>query len=335
MEIAAQVGLLLVSFALGAVFVRFDVGFSGAFRNWLGAGDGRALAACFAIPAVAALVILPVGAGAFGYGRAVAPINTSLIIGAALFGIGMQIANGCGSGCLVAAGQGSRRMLIALPFFCLGGVGGSLLLPLAETLPGLGVIDLVDSFGRWGALLATELLLLASALLVARGVRPDRRQLGAASLIGALAASWFLVAGQAWGITMGLTVIGAKSVQALGLDIAATDAWSVDWLRALLAGPITAMPSALSDIGVLIGAFAAAALLGKLRHRTKIGLPGAIGAMLGGLAMGVGARLSYGCNIGAFVSGAASGSLHGIIWFVAVLPGCAAGLKLRRFAGLG
>lgn len=57
-----------------------------------------------------------------GYGRFVSPIGVSLIVGAAVFGIGMQITNGCGSGTLVAAGQGSRRMWVALPFFCLGGV---------------------------------------------------------------------------------------------------------------------------------------------------------------------------------------------------------------------
>ena len=33
--------------------------------------------------------------------------------------------------------------------------------------------------------------------------------------------------------------------------------------------------------------------------------------------MGWGARLGFGCNIGAFVGGVASGSLHGWIWFSA------------------
>ena len=57
-----------------------------------------------------------------GYGRFVSPIGVSLIVDAAVFGIGMQITNGCGSGTLVAAGQGSRRIWVALPFSCLGGV---------------------------------------------------------------------------------------------------------------------------------------------------------------------------------------------------------------------
>ncbi len=57
-------------------------------------------------------------------------------------------------------------------------------------------------------------------------------------------------------------------------------------------------------------------------------------AALGGLLMGWGARLGFGCNIGAFVGGVASGSLHGWVWFAAALPGCMIGIKLRPLFGL-
>ena len=45
--------------------------------------------------------------------------------------------------------------------------------------------------------------------------------------------------------------------------------------------------------------------------------------------MGVGARLAFGCNIGAMVGGISSGSLHGFLWFFAALPGCWLGIRLR------
>jgi hypothetical protein len=331
---STQLATFTVALALGAVFARFEFGFTAAFRTWLREGDGRALAATFAIPAIAALIVLPIGATADGYGRFVSPINFSLAIGAILFGVGMQVANGCGSGTLVAAGQGSRRMLLILPFFCLGGVAGSLLLPFAEALPGIGPVDLAEHFGPWGGLVVMEALLGAGAILVARGALPDRRRLMVAALIGILAAALFLASGQPWGITMGLTVIGAKGLQASGFNLGATAVWSADWAQRLLREPLATMPGAVSDIGLLLGAFAATVLTGRFRHSTAIGWRGAIGAALGGLFMGVGARLSYGCNIGAFASGAASGSLHGIVWFVAVLPGCAVGIRFRRVFGL-
>lgn len=105
----ALAGVLGVAMLLGAAFTWLDYGFTAGFRSYLAESDGRALGASFIVPAVAALVVLPVGTLADGYGRFVAPIGLPLVAGAAVFGIGMQIANGCGSGTLVAAGQGSRR----------------------------------------------------------------------------------------------------------------------------------------------------------------------------------------------------------------------------------
>ena len=324
-----HVGIFAVALALGGAFVWLDFGFTAGFRDLLVRGDGRALAATVAIPAVLALVVLPIGAGSDEYSRFLAPVGLSLIIGATIFGVGMQMANGCGSGCVVAAGQGSRRMLIALPFFALGGVLGTLILPLALAWPSLGVIDLAAWFGPWGALAATEFLLAFLAIALLRGARPDPRQLYAGAIIGVLAAWLFLIAGEPWGITMGLTLFGAKALQTVGVDLTATSFWASEGARNLLAAPALSMPSALSDVGLLLGAGFAACAAGRFRLGTKIAWRQAVAGALGGLLMGVGARLSFGCNIGAFVSGTSSGSLHGLVWIVAVLPGCWLGIRLR------
>jgi hypothetical protein len=50
--------------------------------------------------------------------------------------------------------------------------------------------------------------------------------------------------------------------------------------------------------------------------------------------MGWGARLGFGCNIGAFIGGVSSGSLHGWIWFAAALAGCTIGIRMRPLFGL-
>ncbi|HEV3141066.1 MAG TPA: YeeE/YedE thiosulfate transporter family protein, partial [Vicinamibacterales bacterium] len=50
--------------------------------------------------------------------------------------------------------------------------------------------------------------------------------------------------------------------------------------------------------------------------------------------LGYGARIAYGCNIGAFFSGIASGSVHGWIWFPCALAGNFAGTRLRPWFGL-
>lgn len=323
-----------VGLLLGATFVWFDFGFAGGFRTWLGTGDGRSLGADFIVPAVAALVVLPVGTLVEGYGRFIAPIGPALVFGAAIFGIGMQLANGCGSGTLVAVGQGSRRMWVALPFFCAGGVLGTLLLPAAMRLPSLGAVDLPALLGPWLGLAATEALLALGALFVLRGARPQRSRLIAGAVIGALAGLVFLVSGMPWGITMGLTLWAAKPMQMGGMDLMGQEFWTEGWARAALEGPLLATHGALTDIGLLLGALLAAAALGRLRHHVPIDWRGAAGAAVGGLLMGVGARLSFGCNVGAFLGGMSSGSLHGLVWIMATVPGCWLGIRLRPVFGL-
>jgi uncharacterized membrane protein YedE/YeeE len=323
-----------VALALGVAFVLLDYGFAGGYRALLEQGDGRALGASFIAPAVAALVVLPVGLLAEGFGRFVAPIGLPLLGGAMVFGIGMQLANGCGSGTLVAAGQGSRRMWVALPFFCLGGVLGSLMVPAAMRLPDLGVVDFGALLGPWGGLAATLAVLLVGALLVLRGAWPSAAALRAGAIIGALAGLMFLASGLPWGITTGLTLWGAKAAMMMGADMPAAAFWAEGWTRAALEGPVLALDSSLADVGLLLGALLAAAAQGRLRHCQPLGLRGAAGAALGGVLMGVGARLAFGCNVGAFLGGGASGSLHGVLWVAATLPGCWLGIRLRPVFGL-
>ena len=273
--------------------------------------------------------MLPVGALDDGYGRFVTPLGLPLVGGAFTFGIGMQLAGACGSGCLVATGQGSRRIWVALPLFCLGGVAGTVLVPAAFRLPSLGAIDLPEMPGPWLGLAATEALLLVLALAVLRGARPPRGRMLAAAIIGGLAGCVFLASGSPWGITYGLTLWGTKALSAAGLDLSRLEFWADPGARQLLDGPVFALHGALTDAAILVGALLAAALRGTLRHARPLPWPDLAQAALGGLLMGIGARLSTGCNIGAFVGGAASGSLHGIVWLAAAIAGSVPGLRLR------
>ena len=51
--------------------------------------------------------------------------------------------------------------------------------------------------------------------------------------------------------------------------------------------------------------------------------------VIGGLILGYGARLAFGCNIGALVGGISTGSLHGWLWLVAAFAGGIVGVKIR------
>lgn len=330
-----RVGLVAVSAALGWFFLTRGFGYTGAFRSWLSRRDGAGLACGLLVAAVAALVIIPVAALVPGYSGFDAPIGAPLIGGAILFGLGMQLANGCGSGTLYAAGGGSRRMWVSLPFFCLGGLLGSLALPSALTLPDLPDVVLGQALGPLRGLMVT--LVMTAALIwfvIGKGPRPGAAGVRDAVIVGVLAAVAFLLSGQPWGVTSGLTLWGAKAAAALGFDVGSSTYWSWNGPKQALAASIFANDSSLMDFGMILGATAAAAWSGLFRQQKMPPVRGLIGAAIGGLTMGIGARLSFGCNIGALVGGIASGSLHGFVWFFAILPGCWAGIRLRPLVGL-
>jgi uncharacterized membrane protein YedE/YeeE len=49
-----------------------------------------------------------------------------------------------------------------------------------------------------------------------------------------------------------------------------------------------------------------------------------------GLLMGYSSRLAFGCNVGAYLGGIASGSLHGWVWFAAAFAGSVIGIRFRN-----
>ena len=73
----------------------------------------------------------------------------------------------------------------------------------------------------------------------------------------------------------------------------------------------------------------AAALAGRWSPKFRLSWDDVWTAVIGGLLMGYGARLAYGCNIGAFFSGLSSASLHGWLWFAAAFAGNAVAVRLR------
>jgi hypothetical protein len=88
------------------------------------------------------------------------------------------------------------------------------------------------------------------------------------------------------------------------------------------------------NIGIMLGALTASGLAGRFAPTWRVPARSLAAAVLGGLLLGYGARIAYGCNIGAYFSGIASTSLHGWLWLAAALAGNAAGTKLRPRFGL-
>ena len=336
---ARGVALFALGGALGAVFLGFQYGFASAWRRFLVAGEATGLAAHFLLIGLCALVFLSAPSLGLAAAGSVAPVSVSLVIGAFIFGIGMQLANGCGSGVLFSFGGGSGRMMVALPFFVFGSLLGSFLLPAALEWGSLGQVTI----GVAGNALATtgiNLALIALAgggffwLARRRGEAMPRRLIAGTIIIAVLCWLVFALSGHPWGVTFGFTLWGAKIAAALGVPVENYAFWQWPGPRRALEHSVLADVSSLMDFGMVLGAGAMAAVSGGLRRQDWPPFRQLVGAALGGVLMGIGARLGFGCNIGAFLAGIASGSLHGWIWFVMAMAGSWVGIRARPSFGL-
>lgn len=337
----ASAALLLGGFGLGVAFLKAEFSFTAAWRRFLTKGDAGGLLGGLIVIAICAPAVVPIAALAPKYGGAIAPLGPSLVIGAFVFGIGMQLANGCGSGTLYTVGGGSGRMLIALLFFVVGSVFGSLSLPAFLALGGVDPVLASDYFGAWGGLAITLASIAVAASIIvavarARGANflPSRNYVAGGIAIGLLCVAVFFAGGHPWSVTFGYTVWGAKAATALGLDLSHAEFWQWAGPKRALAESVLSDTSSLTDFGMLFGAMAAAAASKPFAATQWPPFKSLLAAGVGGVLMGWGARLGFGCNIGAFVGGVASGSLHGWIWFLSALPGCMVGIRLRPLFGL-
>ncbi len=333
--------LILGGFGLGIAFLKAEFSYTASWRRFLTRGEAGGLLGGLIVIAIAAVVIVPLAALKQNFGGAIAPLGSSLLIGAFVFGVGMQLANGCGSGTLYTVGGGSGRMLLALLFFVIGSVFGSLSLPAFMALGGIDPVLASDYLGPWGGLAATlASIALAAGLIVAVAKRlganfkPSRNYVVGGIVIGLLSIAVFLAGGHPWSVTFGYTVWGAKIASALGLDFSHAAFWQWPGPKRALAESVLSDTSSLTDFGMLFGAMAAAAASHPFARTAWPPAKSLLAAAVGGLLMGWGARLGFGCNIGAFVGGVASGSLHGWVWFAAALPGCLIGIRLRPLFGL-
>jgi uncharacterized protein len=337
----ASAALILGGFGLGIAFLKAEFSYTASWRRFLTRGEAGGLLSGLIVIAICALAVVPVAALTAKFGGAIAPLGPSLIIGAFVFGIGMQLANGCGSGTLYTVGGGSGRMLIALLFFIIGSVFGSLSLPAFLSLGGVDPMLASDYLGAWGGLAATLVsIAIAAALIIAVARRrnanfvPSRSYVIGGGAIGLLCVAVFVAGGHPWSVTFGYTVWGAKAATALGFDLSHSAFWQWPGPKHALAESVLSDTSSLTDFGMLFGAMAAAAASKPFATAPWPPMKSLLAAGIGGLLMGWGARLGFGCNIGAFVGGVASGSLHGWVWFLAALPGCLIGIRLRPLFGL-
>jgi len=352
--------LFLTGTGLGITLLHALFGFTGGWRQFIRDRNSQGVRAQILLLALTSIIFFPVIAGVIpgvGGNAAMGPVGTSVLAGAFLFGIGMQLGGGCGSGTLFTVGWGHIDMLITLTFFIIGATLGAAHLPWWMSLPALGKISIITEMGWMNGLL-TQLIVLLALYLLVRFIDlrkntqlvslrdPDHRGFIERLVTGPWPLSWgiaglllfnlltLLLAGYPWSITFAFGLWGTKIWSALGGDISSWQYWANYYPAKALNASVLKDITSIMDFGIILGAALAAALAGKFAPQATINKKRLLTAIVGGLLLGYGARLAYGCNIGAMLGGISSGSLHGWLWLIAAFCGSMLAIRIKIWIGV-
>lgn len=353
--------LYMIGLALGVTLLHARFGFTSAFRRLMSVGNVQGLQAHMVMLAVATTLFAIILSTGFSFTGStptgyVSPVGISVLVGAFMFGIGMQLGSGCASGTLYSVGGGSSSMILTLISFIVGSVIGAYHFTFwMEDTPALPPISIAEStglgfFGGWAVQMALFAGIYWITVQIAKRKNPPSMKplatttgwkkvlrgswplFAAAIILALLNALTLAVRGNPWGITSAFALWGGKALMLVGIDVSSwgyfTGANGEALTQSVLADSTSVM-----NFGIILGAFIAASAQGTFKPRKiKPGIAGA--SIIGGLLMGYGARLAFGCNIGAYFGGIASFSLHGWVWMVMAMLGTLLALFIRPLFGL-
>jgi hypothetical protein len=152
-------------------------------------------------------------------------------------------------------------------------------------------------------------------------------------LTGAILLSVFQIVtlaatGNPWGVSGVLANWGAWLYEAVGGSVDKWYYFSSEGAQRTLEGGFLNHGGSIRNLGIIVGALLAVLLASGFKIKKIKSIKQVIAAVLGGLLMGYGARIGFGCNIGALYSGIASFSLSGWVFGVFIFLGAIVGSKL-------
>ena len=147
--------------------------------------------------------------------------------------------------------------------------------------------------------------------------------------LGIIIGFFYLCCGSMIGISGIFAVVGGNFLKDLGIKVDNWDSFSPKLTRDYFNKNIFN-----SDIYIMIGAFIAVSIKQKFGTDQCKNFIFYIKAACGGFLMGIGAKMSYGCNIGSMTSGICSSSLHGYIWMIFCTLGVFVSIFLCTITGI-
>jgi len=241
-------------------------------------------------------------------------------VGGFVFGVGAMLAGGCAASTLVKSMEGSIHSLIALiSFFIVAAfVQFGFLEPVRLSLTRATAIELKTDAGIASILslppwLVLGVVVVSILFFIYKGWQrsPDKTMIIVGLIFGGL-------------VVVGWTITGALAQDDFDPVKPSSITMSGPFARfgyVLISGRVAALSFAISFV---IGTAIFSLLLALMSKQFKIKGPGkgmAKNALLGGVLMGIGSIMAYGCNIGQGMSGISTLSLESLIAVVGMVTG--------------
>jgi hypothetical protein len=131
-----------------------------------------------------------------------------------------------------------------------------------------------------------------------------------------------------WGVSGPFANWGAWMYRAIGGSVDKWNYFSSQGAQATLNAGFLNDPGSIRNLGIIVGALFATLMASQFKFKKIKSSKQVVAAMAGGLLMGYGARIAFGCNIGALFSGIASLSVSGWVFGVFLFLGAIAGSKI-------
>ena len=133
--------------------------------------------------------------------------------------------------------------------------------------------------------------------------------------------------GEPWGVSGTLAYWGAWLYRLVGGNVDKWNYFSSKGAQATLSAGILNHPDSIRNLGIVFGALLSTLLASQFKFKKIKSWKQVAAAIIGGLLMGYGARIAFGCNIGALYSGISSLSVSGWVFAIFLFLGAIVGSK--------
>ncbi len=353
MELSTVQIVALWAFVLAVLFgaIAYKTNFCtmGAVSDWVNMGDKRRLRAWFLAIGIAILGTQGlVASGAVEVGQAISLTPNfswlACLVGGALFGIGMTLGSGCAQRSLVRFGAGNLKSLVVVVLMgitaftafrgVLAFVPREVLWPVQIKLEEHDVLDqsLVAVVAGVFGVDATPMLRVVLALLVGLGLvwfalkdAGFRRSFD--NVLAGVAVGFVIVGG--WYVT---GVVGKDEFEPLPVEsmtFVLPTGNTVNYIMTYTGATINFGIAAV--LGLVVGSFAHSLATRNFRIEGFTSCADMVRHVSGGILMGIGGIVGFGCTIGQGVTGMSTLSLGALLTLSAIIFGSALTMKIQYY----